>query len=307
MKILFDKETLLTKLKIAIMFIPKKPVLPIYDNFLIEYISDGQVVVTAQNGEKQISIQCPVISCDTKGAIVIPARILLSTISMLTEPDVTIKYKNNKCEISCGGSTYKLSSESSSNFPKMGKVNAKYQCSLSGSSLKDIIETSSKFADEKNVVESLKGVCLREINGVIFALSSNNVSISRMIPPIRSIEKWADVMIPANVMQTIFKVFNDSDIIDVVHDGNQIEIYTQESVVTALILVGKFPDIEKFYSTKPTYSIIFNTTESLMALNRLSMLSDEESTGVTIWQQKTKLTEMMGWKRFPSPTKGMTK
>jgi len=282
MKITFDRELLISKLKLAAAFIPKKAVIPAYTLVLFE--AEGNIVrLTAQNGEMQIINKCSALKSSGNGKFTVPGNVLLKTISLMKEPEVTISFKNDKCNIVSGKSKYVLSATDGEDHIRMPRVKAEYDASFVGSVVNTSLEVSLKYASKDSPNVAFQGVCLREADGnKIGFFSSNMHSVSKIIAAPRSITKWADIIIPEEVCKAIVKCVNDIDIVDIVHNKKNIEITSGEIVIIASVLDVSFPNVDNFFAKKPDRTVTVNTLEFLQALQRLALVANEDTPEVTI-------------------------
>lgn len=282
MKLTFERELLISKLKLASVFIPKKAVIPAFTMVLFE--ANGTTVkMTAQNGEMQLINTCSAIKSSGVGKFSLPGGMLLKTISLMKEPEVTMSFKDNKCTIKSGSSKYVLAASDGEDHIRMERVKAEYEASFYGSTINTSIETSLKYASKDNPNVSFQGVCLRDNNdGKISFLSSNMHSVSKVVAQPRSINRWSDIIIPEDVCKAVVKCVNDIDVVDIIHNKKSIEISSGEVIIISSVLDVNFPDVDKLFLKKLDRFVVANTSEFLHALQRLSFVANEELPVVTI-------------------------
>ena len=282
-KLIFEREVLIAKLKVAASFIPKKAVISAHLSVLIDLRGD-MVHLTAQNGEKQITVKCPVAKSTGEGKFSIPGRVLLSTISLMKEANVEITYKEGKSVVKCGKSKYKFAADDGEVYPTMARVDASagFEASFLGTEFNSVMDVNLKFANKDNNSVSFQGVCFRFSDGVMNTFSSDGSSIAKVIASPRSVNEWEDIIIPAQTCAAVSKCVNASDVVDVIHDKKRIEISTPEIVVISSVVDALFPDVQKFYDKQPDEFVELNTIEVLMALQRLALVASEEVPQVTL-------------------------
>lgn len=281
MKLTFDRELLISKLKLNASFIPKKAVIPAHTLVLFE--CDNNVVkMTAQNGVMQIINTTSVLKSSGNGSFTIPGKVLLQTISLMKEPEVTITYKDGKCEVKSGKSKYKFSSDDGSDHVRMARIDrSEFEASFAGSVINMALETSVRYSDKENVNVWSQGVCLRSDGNKINFFASNMHSVSKISISPRSINNWADIIVPEETCKAIIRCVNDIDIVDILHNKKSIEIISGDVVIISSVLDCKFPNVEEFYKKKPSNNIVLNTVEVAHAIDRLKLVAREDAPAVT--------------------------
>lgn len=291
-KIIFNREQLLQRLKKCIQFIPKKAILPCHESFLFEVRSD-RVYITAMDNEKQITAWCHAVEREEDVTFCIPARLLLSTLNLLLEEEITFIKKNiksnnpldiGKCtvEIKSGKSKYKLQCDDGSVYPKSQHIVSEFEASFIGSAFISSMEIASKFANADADQPFKQGICMRMIDSAITMYGASSIATAKVVSAPRSINNWDDIVIPVKTANAIVKSFNDIDIIDITHNKDKVEFKTDEVTIIALAFNLKYPDIEIFFSKKHNNKVILNTVQFSKSVERLSLYAKEEMPAINI-------------------------
>lgn len=290
--IVFSREQLLNRLKKCIQFIPKKAVLPAHEYFFFS-IGAGVAEITAMDSEKQITTSCEIISCNADVHFCIPARLLVHTLTLLLESEITFVVKDikpempsdmDRCmvEIKSGKSKYKLDCDKGNAYPKSPSIVSEFEASFTGSVFNTAMDVAMKFADPDGNQPFKQGVCLRMMGDKINTYATTGFKISKVEMSPRSINKWEDIVIPVHTVKAIIKVIGDIEIVDVTHNKDKFEIRTPEVIIIALAYNLKYPDVETFFKKRPESKITLNSVQFANAIERLTAYAKEENPTVTM-------------------------
>jgi DNA polymerase III subunit beta len=275
-KIVFNREHLLHRLKKAIQFIPKKAILGAHEQFLF-ILKDGKMSITATDGEKQATLFATATKSDGDASFCVPGLLIFKTLGLLLEDEVTFTCKDERVELKAGKSKYKMPSIKVSEYPIMPAIDSPFEASFLGVDFNSAVETARKFTDSQSTIAAHQGICFRMgENNSINVYGFKGFEICKVVSPPRSINKWEDIVIPAQVINAMLKCVNDSDIVDITHNKDRVEIRTPEMTIMACAFNMKYPDVEMFFNKKPKEYIELNTVQTLTALQRVALYSKEE-------------------------------
>lgn len=276
MKSLFDREELLQKLKKAGAFVPKKAIIAAHEAFLFK-IGGNRCSITSTDGNKQMTIFCDVVKHDGDAMFTVPAKLIIHVLSLLIEKEVNIISSEGSVQIKCGKAKYNMPSESGAEYPLMKNIPANFEASFNGNAFSKAIEITKEYADPDNASPALQGVCLRagDDNSVNFYGCNSHHAAKIVVRP-RSLNKWADIIVPASTITAVMKCINDEDIVDVTHDQERIEIKTDSVLIMSSCFAVKYPKIELFFDTTPEHFVEVNTLQFLHVLQRLDVFSPKE-------------------------------
>lgn len=299
-KIIFNRETLLSRLKKCSPFIPKKAIIAAHEVFLFK-LRDGVAAITAQDGEKQITVWCNAEEYNGDIMFCIPARLLISTLDLMLDETVQFTKKElkaakpedmGKCivEVKSGKSKYNLQSDDGSAYPFMPTITSNFEASFTGAAFNTAIETALSFADSQAESTFKQGVCMRLFNNSLNAYATTGFEIVKVVMAPRSINQWDDIIIPVNSSKAIVDSVNDGDIVDVIHNKDRIEVKTSDCSIMALAFNIKYPNIEEFYKKKPEDSIRLNTVQFLSAVKRIKGFTKIDSDAIKMRIETTQLS-----------------
>lgn len=277
-KIIFNREHLLQKLEKATWFIPKKPVMPAHEQAM--FVMKGSVLsITATDGEKQVTLFAQAIKSEMDVSFCIPALLVYKTLKLLLEEEVTFICKNGKVEIKAGKSKYNMPVIEQREFPMMPVIDSPFEASFTGTAFNSAADTAKNYANPKDAVAAYQGICLRlGENNVINIFGASGQQACKVLCSPRSINKWDDVVIPVSAINAVLKCINDSDIVDITHNKDRVEIKTEEIIIMALCFNTKFPDADALFKKKAPQFVELNTMQAMRALQRALLYSSDITT-----------------------------
>jgi DNA polymerase III subunit beta len=150
MKFIVSSSVLLKQLSAINGVVSTNPIVPILENFLFQ-LDSNQLTVTASDLQTVMITELQVESSD-KGAIAIPAKLLLDTLRGLPEQPIALKVDSDTfgIEIVSENGRYKLSGENPIDFPKIPSVNRAFSVELSSNALSHAI-ANTIFATSTDV------------------------------------------------------------------------------------------------------------------------------------------------------------
>lgn len=281
MKLRVDREIFLGKLQKAVKFIPGKALIPAFLNFKLT-IDNGTMEIVASDQNNQMKIYCPVDSKEN-GAMCIPAKLLLKTISLFRENEVVITKKTEKkIDLKCGNSKYNISIDCfPDDFPMLEVSNITSEINIGQFFLNSAMKIAEKFVDENGKHANLIGIKVEEIANRIVFTGADNVGMSRVsVKPISNTH-WDRIVLNTDTATRMMSLLEDQGEISMVHNKDKIKFLVGADSkdmfeVCAITSNIKFPDTERFFNARPEKSVVINTAEFKDAVKRLSLYSSGE-------------------------------
>jgi DNA polymerase III sliding clamp (beta) subunit (PCNA family) len=244
-KIKADREMLLSKLQKAVKFIPKKPVIPVYENFLID-IDHERMLIYANSGEMQavvtanITSKEPIMFC-------IPAKLLVATLSLYREPDVTMVVDDKTIKLSCGKSKHKIAGEDADVFPLLKRPDCPNEMSVQGSALKGGLSTAKQLIDRDGGKPSMDAVNVRFLEGSIILTGGSVMSLANVKVPPKSVNNWDGIPITPNLADMICSSVSDGDTCDLFHDSKKFVIDAGDLSIISTTNEAAYPETDKVF------------------------------------------------------------
>ncbi|GAB3329066.1 DNA polymerase III subunit beta [Larkinella ripae] len=161
MKFIVSSSVLLKQLSAINGVVATNPIVPILENFLFR-LEDDNLTVTASDLQTTMITNIAVESSE-KGAIAIPAKLLLDTLRGLPEQPITFNVNTETfgTEILTDNGRYKLSGENPIDFPKIPTVNRSLAVELSSDALLSGINNTVFATSTDDLRPAMTGVYLQ--------------------------------------------------------------------------------------------------------------------------------------------------
>ncbi|RRB04466.1 DNA polymerase III subunit beta [Larkinella rosea] len=161
MKFIVSSSVLLKQLSAINGVVATNPIVPILENFLFK-LEDDILTVTASDLQTTMITNIAVESSE-KGAIAIPAKLLLDTLRGLPEQPITFNVNTETfgTEILTDNGRYKLSGENPIDFPKIPTVNRSLSVELSSDALLSAINNTVFATSTDDLRPAMTGVYLQ--------------------------------------------------------------------------------------------------------------------------------------------------
>lgn len=246
-----------------IAVVPSKSTLPILENILFE-LSGNNLKITATDLEISMTVNSQV-NGTTDGKIAIPARRLTETIRALPELDISFHADaSNRISLTTDMGEYKMSGNSSDEFPIVPELKDIPQLEIEGESLRRLIATTLFAISTDELRPSMMGVLFQIRNDEFRVVSTDGHRLVKIVNQnLKSVIIQRDIIIPAKALHLVLKSI----------DGGQIKIAIDETRITFdfgnAILVSQLID-----ETYPNYeSVIPLDNEKKLVVNREGLLS----------------------------------
>ena len=161
MKFIVSSSVLLKQLSAINGVVATNPIVPILENFLFK-LEEDILTVTASDLQTTMITNIAVESSE-KGAIAIPAKLLLDTLRGLPEQPITFNVNTETfgTEILTDNGRYKLSGENPIDFPKIPTVNRSLTVELSSDALLSAINNTVFATSTDDLRPAMTGVYLQ--------------------------------------------------------------------------------------------------------------------------------------------------
>jgi DNA polymerase III subunit beta len=158
MKFIVSSSALLKQLSSINGVIASNPIVPILENFLFT-LDTQTLTITASDLQTVMTTELEVESTD-KGAIAVPAKLLLDTLRSLPDQPITFKVDKETfgTEIVTENGRYKLSGENPIDFPKIPSVNRNHSVELTASTLSKAINNTIFAVSTDDLRPAMTGV-----------------------------------------------------------------------------------------------------------------------------------------------------
>ncbi len=281
MKVVIAKADLLKIIGKIQTIVPSKPSSPILANVLLEAIDD-QLVITAT--DLSVSVRCyAAATIVEEGAIALPARRFFQLVRELTAPQIKISAQTSEsAEITTGTSVFKIHGMNKAEFPQIPDLSGAPGFSVSHAVLKDMLDRTSFCAAREDSRYTLNGVQLQIANQKATFIGTDGKRLAKIVSPI-SIDPTiqGQYVISLKAVDEISKLLDDSSAsINVSLSQDKISVENGSTVLTAKLLSGQYPDVERVIPAKLAQQFSIHREELMSLLKQVSLFTSETSHSV---------------------------
>ena len=285
MKFTVSSSVLLKQLAAINGVVSTNPIVPILENFLFQ-LDGGSLTVTASDLQTVMITEIQVESSD-KGAIAIPAKLLLDTLRGLPEQPIAIKVDSDTfgIEIVSENGRYKLSGENPIDFPKIPSVNRAFSVELSSTSLMSAIVNTIFATSTDELRPAMTGVFLQlGANHATFVATDGHRLIRYRRFDVKSAVDTT-MIIPRKALNLLKSSLPDN--VPVKAEFSQSNAFFSFANIKMIcrLIDERFPDYENAIPTNNPNVLTISRGEILNSLRRISIYSNR-----TTHQIRLKLT-----------------
>ncbi|HAO51723.1 MAG TPA: DNA polymerase III subunit beta [Runella sp.] len=285
MKFTVSSSVLLKQLAAINGVVSTNPIVPILENFLFQ-LDGGSLTVTASDLQTVMITEIQVESSD-KGAIAIPAKLLLDTLRGLPEQPISIKVDSDTfgIEIVSENGRYKLSGENPIDFPKIPSVNRAFSVELSSTSLMSAIVNTIFATSTDELRPAMTGVFLQlGANHATFVATDGHRLIRYRRFDVKSAVDTT-MIIPRKALNLLKSSLPDN--VQVKAEFSQSNAFFSFANIKMIcrLIDERFPDYENAIPTNNPNVLTISRGEILNSLRRISIYSNR-----TTHQIRLKLT-----------------
>lgn len=195
-------------------------VIDVLDDFLIK-VDEQSLTITSSNTDLTIvqtvgvTDQDQPITVKSKGAAVLPARLLANAIKKMTGDQVTIKVDDGQAKITSGHAKFKLPALASDQYPHSPDFSEKGQMTLTADQFKTIIKRTSFATSKEDTRPILHGIHFKfndDGQAIVEATDAHRLSTCLIQPASVDDEfKAHDYSLPAAGMTKLESLINQVD------------------------------------------------------------------------------------------------
>ncbi len=288
MRFIVEKEILLKSLSRVQSVVEKRNTIPILSNILISANGDS-VYLTATDLEVASKIHFN-SEVQADGDITVNAKKFFEIIKELPEGEISIISKDN-CwiEIRSGKSVFNIVGLSSDEFPFFPDFKQASFFSISGSTLKKLIDKTILSTSNDESKYNLNGIYVKLVSEEdkeylrFVATDGHRLSLANSLLS-ESVEGAlsSGVILPKKGLLELKKISEENETISLGFFDNNAVVRTESSTLVMRLIDGDFPDYERVIPKCVEQSMVVSKNLFVHALKRISILSSDGSRGVKI-------------------------
>lgn len=283
MKFTVSSAVMLKQLSAINGVIGGNTLIPILENFLFQ-VADGQLTATASDMQMVMTTVIDVDSSD-KGAIAIPAKLLLDTLRNLPDQPVsfTIDMETFGTELVTSNGRYKLSGENPIDFPKTPVVNKNLSFDIPANILGAAIGNTLFATTSDDLRPAMTGVYLQMGPEQSSFVATDGHKLVRFTRTDVQSEQEANLILPKKALN-LLKSSLPNDDTAVKSDFSQSHAFFSFGSVQLIcrLIDERYPDYNNAIPTQNPNILTINRLEFLNALRRISIYANKSSNQVRL-------------------------
>ncbi len=285
LKIIAEKEHLISALSKALPIVDKKTIMTIINNVLI-YTKDGQLIVEATDLEISFRTIIPA-QIQEEGSLTINARKLYEIIKEISEPQIILEELDNYwLKIPVGDKAeYTIAGLAPDEFPKFRDFPQKNLLSIPGKVLKDLIDKTIFSVSYDDRKYALSGILMEiqrtdDSKTLIRMVSSDghrlNLAENTIDQSYEKDEKFSVIILRKGANE-LRKLADVNEEVLLTADEKFLYIQTVSDQMIIRLIEGTFPDYNAIIPKEKNRSLFFNRKTVLSALKRISIVIQDPS------------------------------
>ena len=270
--------------------IPSKSTLPILENFLFD-LSKEQLTITATDLDTSMSIALKVKST-SNGKIAVPAKRITETIRSLANTEVTFAadVSSNKIIMTTENGEYKLTGDSSENYPTVPAFKANEEIKINSETLKRLISKTSFAVSTDELRPAMMGILFQIKKNEVKAVATDGHRLVRLVNSTFSSSKVErDIIIPSRALNLVLKSFEDSE--STVSFNETHAMFSLGSItLISRMIEEKYPNYESVIPVDNDKKVIVDKNQLISSVRRTALYASSTTHQVRFSLKKGSLT-----------------
>lgn len=278
MKFVVSSSVLLKQLSAVNGVVSTNPIVPILENFLFNL--DGNVLTVTASDLQTVMITEIEVEAGDKGAIAVPAKLLLDTLRGLPEQPITFNVDEETfgTEIVSDNGRYKLSGENPIDFPKTPSVNHGQSVEFSSSALGMAIANTLFATSTDDIRPAMTGVFVQmgAENATFVATDGHRLVRYRRTDIQSSSDTSMIIQRKAlNLLKTCLP--SDDTVVRAEFTSSNAFFSFGNIKMICRLIDERFPDYENAIPTNNPNTLTIGRAEMLNSLKRISIYSNRST------------------------------
>ena len=294
MIISIQREKLIDPLKQMVGVSEKKQTMPILGNVLLRGRKDSLLLVSSDL-EVEVSTS---IAYEAEGELntTLPARKFLDILKSLPGSDlVNIDIGENKATIKSGRSKFTLATISGVEFPYKEEA-SEFKFKVLAADLDGLIGQTGFSMATQDARHFLNGMFLEVSEKKLTVVATDGHRLSMSSAKVDNfVEEPVSCIIPRKCITEIKRILttfkdNKENIVEFIVTEREIIIKIDGFTVKSKLIEGNYPDYKKVFPDSLPHKLTTDKQDLKSALQRMSILSNEQFKGVKLTLNKTDVT-----------------
>ncbi|HEV8537378.1 MAG TPA: DNA polymerase III subunit beta [Bacteroidota bacterium] len=251
--------------------IPSKSPLPILENFLFD-LSKEKLTIIATDLDTTISMTISVKS-SSSGKIAVPAKRLTETIRALANTEVAFaaETEGNRIVMNTENGEYKLTGESSENYPPVPVFKANDEMKIGTDTLRRLITKSLFAVSTDELRPAMMGVLFQIKKNEIRAVATDGHRLVRLINSSFSTKSGdRDVIVPGKALGLALKSLEESESTVSFSDTHAMFSFGGITLVSRMI-EEKYPNYESVIPVDNDKKVVVDRNQLISSVRRTAL------------------------------------
>ena len=270
--------------------IPSKSTLPILENFLLQ-LSGDQLKITATDLDTSMSIILKVKGIED-GTIAIPAKRLFETVRALPNVDIDFiaNLNTNKVVMTTNIGEYKLTGESSENYPSIPSFKGSEEFKIENEILRRLISKTVFAVSADELRPAMMGILFQIKKKEIRTAATDGHRLVRFINSKFISDKFErDIIIPGRALGLVLKSANDVDS-SISFNDNHTMFSFGDTILISRMIEEKYPNYESVIPLDNEKTLIVDKNQLLSSVRRTALYASSTTHQVRFSMKKGSLT-----------------
>lgn len=279
MNLKIKRLTLLNELSKVAKAVSIRSPLPVLTGIKFELLED-RLVLTGSDSD--ITIQTSILKNDDftiiePGSVVLSSRYILEIVRKIDSEFITIEMLDGLLtRIKGSNSEFNLNGTASMDYPKIDLSKKGTHFLINSVELKNLISQTKFAASDKENKPILTGINFRAKNGTLECVATDSYRLAKKTISLQD-DITFNITIPKTSLDELSKIIESDEMMEVyVSDRRVLFVYNHILINTRLI-DGSYPDTSRLIPETSICSLTLDTTYLLNAIDRVSLLSDEQN------------------------------
>lgn len=282
MKVIFDRDTLLSALTPAASIAPGKNTIASIEGILFECPGDeeGMCRITSYDMEKGLrtSIKAKIMS---EGSFIINSQNILQIVRSMPQGEITIDIdEKNRAKITCGQSFFEINSLPGENFPSLPLLSGDKNYTIPQYVFRDLI-SKTEFATDPNSQKAIfRGVYFSIEGGVMKCVGCDNSKMGYAEYELSSDSPEASFIVPGKILTELMRMIHDTeDDITVSLARKHVIFKVGDYTYFSRLIDGEYLNYKRVIPESFERMAYINTKAFTKAIERASIVTEDKLGG----------------------------
>lgn len=289
MKFSINQESLNEALNIVNKAVSQRSTIPALAGIKID-ASENEVILRSTDLELSIQGTKPAL-IEEDGTVLLPAKLLVDIVSTLPDEAVNIEVKDEKAEIICGNSNFKIRTLNATDYPEFPKVETNEKVTLPYSQFSKMTKKVARMIARDDSRPILQGVNVNVAanNLELVATDAYRIAVGKAQIETDNTNEFSAV-IPGSFLMDIAGLKGDIQSAVVSLSENQVVVECADYTFINRRIAGNFPNYKQLLPQNTTLKATFNNKVLAEAVRRIAVLSSvSQSLTMTLDPNSNKL------------------